>query len=39
MYHEEKVINGVLSWRGTPNGTWIQYTPEQLTKRLLTGER
>ena len=37
MYHEEKVINGVLCWRSSPNGTWTQYTPEQLTKRI-TGE-
>jgi hypothetical protein len=34
MYHEEKIINGVLCHRGTPDGLWLAYTPEQLTARL-----
>jgi len=38
MYHEEKVINGVLCWRVTPDGEWTQYTPEALTVAL-TAER
>jgi len=38
MYHEEKVINGVLCWRGTPDGEWQQYTAEALTIAL-TSER
>jgi len=38
MYHEEQVINGVLCWRGTPDGEWTQYTPEALTIAL-TAER
>lgn len=38
MYHEETVINGVLCWRGTPDGEWTQYTPEALTVAL-TSER
>ena len=38
MYHEEKVINGVLCWRGTPDGEWQQYTAEALTIAL-TAER
>jgi hypothetical protein len=38
MYHEEKVINGVLCWRGTPDGEWKQYTAEALTIAL-TAER
>ena len=38
MYHEEKVINGVLCWRGTPDGEWEQYTAESLTIAL-TAER
>ena len=38
MYHEEKVINGVLCWRGTPDGEWQKYTPEALTIAL-TSER
>jgi hypothetical protein len=35
MFHEEKVINGVLCWRGTPNGEWIPFTMEQLTRKLI----
>lgn len=35
MYHEEKVINGVLCWRGTPDGEWKQYTAEALTTALV----
>ena len=38
MYHEEKVINGVLRWRGTSDGEWEQYTLEALTTAL-TSER
>ena len=38
MYHEEKVINGVLCWRGTPDGEWAQYTLEAMTVAL-TSER
>lgn len=34
MFHEEKVINCVLCWRGTPDGEWTQYTPEALTVAL-----
>ena len=38
MFYEETIINGVLYWRSTPNGEWIQKTPEQLTKRLMAGK-
>ena len=38
MYHEEKVINGVLCWRGTPDGKWAPYTLEAMTIAL-TAER
>jgi len=34
MYHEEKIINGVLCWRGDPNGEWTPFTPEQLTAKM-----
>jgi hypothetical protein len=33
MYHEEKIIDGVLHWRGTPDEEWIAYTIEQLTSK------
>lgn len=38
MYHDEKLINGVLHWRGTPNGKWIIYTLEQLSERAVQAE-
>jgi hypothetical protein len=34
MYHDEKIINGILYWRGTPNGEWTQYTLTQLTAKI-----
>lgn len=39
MYHEEKVIDGVLSWRGTPDGKFTPYTPKALTARIVELER
>ena len=38
MYFEEKVINGVLHARNTPDGEWIPLSPELLTT-LLEAER
>jgi hypothetical protein len=38
MYHEEKIIDGVLCNRGTPTGEWKPYTPEALTI-MLNGAR
>lgn len=35
MYSDEKIIDGVLCWRGTPNGEWIQKTAKQLTEMLI----
>jgi len=35
MYYAEKIIGGVLHWRGTPTGEWIPKTLEGLTKMLL----
>ena len=31
MYHEEKMIDGCLHWRNTPDGEWKKYTIEQLS--------
>jgi len=31
MYYEEKIINGVLSHRSTPDGEWIPFTIEALS--------
>lgn len=33
MYHEEKIIDGVLCWRGTPDGEWQQYSKVELTSK------
>lgn len=27
MYYEEKIIDGILYWRGTPDGEWIVKKP------------
>lgn len=35
MYHEEKVINGILCYRSTPNGEWEEYSKEWMTKIIL----
>lgn len=35
MYYEEKVIAGVLCWRGTPAGEWTAKTAQQLTVMLI----
>lgn len=38
MYFEEKVIDGVLCMRNTPNGQFIKLSQERLTK-MLSDER
>lgn len=35
MYRDEKVIDGVLHWRGTPRGEWRPYSAARLTEILL----
>lgn len=35
MFYEEKVIDGVLCWRSSPDGEWVKKTPEQLTDALV----
>lgn len=34
MFHEEKIILGVLCWRDTPDGEWTEFTAHQLTRRF-----
>ena len=36
VYHEEKVIKGKLCWRSTPDGEWVEMTPERLTQKVMT---
>ena|SRR4030042_6207429 len=31
MYHEERLINGIMHWRNEPNGEWTAYTLEELS--------
>lgn len=35
MYHAEKIIDGVLHWKGMPNSPWKPYSHEQLTNMLV----
>ena len=35
MYYGEKLIDGVLHWRGTPDGKWKQMSQERLTTLVL----
>ena len=35
MYYEEKLIDGVLHWRGTPDGEWQTMSQERLTALVL----
>ena len=38
MYCEEKVINGILYCRGTPDGEWQPVDYETVVKRLIVAE-
>lgn len=35
MYYEEKLIDGVLHWRCTPDGEWRPMSPEKLTELVI----
>lgn len=39
MYHQEKVINGVLCYKIAPDTQYKPYTLEQLTDRVIRGEK
>lgn len=39
MYHDERLIKGILHWRGTPDGKWIAFTLEELSARVLEREK
>lgn len=34
MYYKEEIINGILCWKGTPNGEWHPVGERELTKRI-----
>jgi hypothetical protein len=35
MFYEEEIINGILCWRGTPDGHWTKKTQRELTSMLM----
>lgn len=35
MYKQEKIIDGVLHYKNTPDGEWKEYSKEQLTERVI----
>lgn len=35
MYYQEKVINGILCCKLSPNGEWIELSKQTLTERLM----
>ena len=35
MYYEEKIINGILHWRGNPNDDFKPFTLQELSSRWL----
>ena len=35
MYHEEKIIDGVLCFRSTPKGLFQPYTAKLLTEKIV----
>jgi hypothetical protein len=39
MYHEEKMIDGRLKWRSTPDGEWHEYTYQQLSQKYAALEK
>lgn len=39
MYYEEKLINGILSYRTHPDDPWQEISKEKLSKDLLRKDR
>ena len=35
MYYEERVINGVLCYRTSPDGAWRQFSQKELTATVV----
>jgi len=38
MYYKEKIINGILHYKTTPEGEWKEVSKETLSKRLQEAE-
>lgn len=39
MYHEEKTLNGILVFRSSQYGNWIEFSKEELTEKIAILER
>jgi hypothetical protein len=39
MFYEEELIEGILHWRGEPNGEWRPVLVTRLSQRVLDAER
>jgi hypothetical protein len=35
MYYEEKIIKGILCWRGTPKGAWIAVSQQEIATKYM----
>lgn len=35
MFYEESVVDGVLCWRGRPDGDWVPCSYRKITERLI----
>ena len=35
MFYQEEIISGILCWRGTPQGDWVEFTQVQLTEKIV----
>lgn len=35
MFYEERLIDGALHWRGTPDGEWVAVSVERLSSRVV----
>lgn len=35
MYYKEEIIEGVLCYKHSPNGEWIKFSAQELTKRII----
>jgi hypothetical protein len=38
MYYKEEIINGILHYKLTPNGEWLEVSKETLSKRIKEAE-
>jgi hypothetical protein len=38
MYYVEKIINGILHCKHTPNGKWVELSKEKLTDKIVRME-